>query len=59
MEHNWREPVCATTEIPGAIQALDNLRRERMTLLARYGVTKWEELSADVRPPLIWVVVNS
>ena len=39
------------TEIPGAIQALDNLRRERMTLLARYEVTKWEELSADVRPP--------
>ena len=29
-----------------------------MRLLEQYSVTKWEELPATMRPPLVWVVIN-
>jgi hypothetical protein len=53
----WREPITREDEIPGAITALEALRTERMRLLEQHGVTKWEELPASIRPPLIWVVI--
>lgn len=58
LAHNWHEPICTEEGIPGAIELLDQLRQERMTLLANHDVTKWEELPAALRPPLIWVVIN-
>jgi hypothetical protein len=58
LAHNWHEPICTEEEIPSAIELLDQVRQERMALLARYEVTKWEELPPDVRPPLLWVVIN-
>lgn len=58
LAHNWREPITREDEIPGAITALETLRTERMRLLEQHSVTKWEELPASTRPPLIWVVIN-
>ena len=58
LAHNWREPITREDEIPSAITALETLRTERMRLLEQHSVTKWEELPASTRPPLIWVVIN-
>jgi hypothetical protein len=58
LTHNWREPITREEEIPGAIAALEGLRGERMRLLEQHAVTKWEELPAETRPPLVWVVIN-
>ncbi|MEI8306021.1 MAG: hypothetical protein WCF99_03035 [Chloroflexales bacterium] len=58
LAHNWREPITREEDIPGAISALEGLRTERMRLLEQHNVTKWEELPANLRPPLVWVVIN-
>lgn len=58
LAHNWREPITREEDIPGAITALEALRGERMRLLEQHGVTKWEELPPQTRPPLVWVVIN-
>jgi len=58
LAHNWREPITREEDIPGAIAALEVLRGERMRLLEQHGVTKWEELPPQTRPPLVWVVIN-
>ena len=58
LAHNWREPITREEDIPGAITALEALRGERMRLLEQHGVTKWEELPPQSRPPLVWVVIN-
>ena len=58
LAHNWREPITREEDIPGAIAALEALRCERMRLLEQRGVTKWEELPPQSRPPLVWVVIN-
>jgi hypothetical protein len=58
LAHNWREPITREEELPAAIAALEALRAERMRLLEQHAVTKWEELPAAQRPPLVWVVIN-
>ncbi|PDV96519.1 FtsK/SpoIIIE domain-containing protein [Candidatus Chloroploca asiatica] len=58
LAHNWREPITREEDLPDAIAALEALRAERMRLLAQHGVTKWEELPPQSRPPLVWVVIN-
>jgi hypothetical protein len=56
--HNWKAPVTRTGDIRAAIQIATAERERRAHLLQQQGVTKWEELAVDVRPPLLWVYVS-
>lgn len=56
--HNWREPVTEAAAIPAAIESLETERARRMRAIEAAGVTKWEELPALTRPPLLWIVVS-
>jgi len=56
--HNWRPPITRAQDIRGAVKAVETEREQRAHLLQQHRVTKWEELPAETRPPLLWVYVS-
>lgn len=56
--HNWREPTLGVKGVAEAMAALQAERQQREHLIVQEGVTRWEELPLDVRPPLLWVYVS-
>lgn len=58
LAHNWMEPVTNADDIGRAVKVLEREREQRSLLLQHHGVTKWEELSVEVRPPLLFVYVS-
>jgi hypothetical protein len=56
--HNWHEPITRADAIGTVVPLLGREREQRARLLEQHGVTRWEELPADIRPPLLWVYVS-
>lgn len=56
--HNWREPTLGAEKVAEAMAALQAERQRREQIIVEAGVTRWEELPRDIRPPLLWVYVS-
>jgi hypothetical protein len=56
--HNWHEPITRADAIGPMVPLLEREREQRARLLEQHAVTRWEELPAAIRPPLLWVYVS-